>query len=71
MNIIKCVLLGRLVLAVSLLFSLAPLAAWSAETENHCFSCHTNPRKLSEITRKIAKVDQHKPGGSIETTGEG
>ncbi len=43
----------------------------SAEQENHCFSCHTNPRKLIKITRNIAKTDKGKPGASAETKGEG
>jgi len=43
----------------------------SALAENHCFTCHTNPRKLIEITRELAKSDQDKPGASAETEGEG
>ncbi|MBK5100378.1 MAG: hypothetical protein JJE15_05210 [Desulfobacteraceae bacterium] len=27
----------------------------SAENENNCVACHTNPRKLIQITREIAK----------------
>lgn len=45
--------------------------ARSAEKENYCFTCHTNARKLIQITRKIAKADKGKPGGSAETEGEG
>ena len=46
-------------------------AARSAPTENHCFTCHTNPRKLIEITREISKTNLNKPGASTETEGEG
>jgi hypothetical protein len=70
-NVIKCVSRGGLVLAVSLFFCLGPPAAWSVEKENHCFTCHTNPRKLAEITREIARADQARPGASVETEGEG
>jgi hypothetical protein len=66
----KFVSLG-LVLTVFPIFCLGFRAAWCAETENHCFTCHTNPRKLSQITREIARNTQGKPGGSVETTGEG
>lgn len=43
----------------------------SEVSENHCFTCHTNPRKLIEITRELAKSVQDKPGASVETEGEG
>ena len=46
-------------------------AVRSAQKENHCFTCHTNPGKLISITREIAKTDKSKPGGSPETKGEG
>jgi len=42
-----------------------------AQQENHCFTCHTNPRKLIEITREIARNNLEKPGASSETEGEG
>lgn len=71
MKIIKRASRIGLVLTVSLLFSLGPSAAWPVETENHCFTCHTNPRKLIEITREIARADQARPGASVETEGEG
>jgi hypothetical protein len=45
--------------------------ARSADQENHCFSCHTNARKLIEITREIKKSQKGKPGASAETKGEG
>jgi len=46
-------------------------AAQSAEEENHCFTCHTNARKLIQITREIAEANKDKPGASTETEGEG
>jgi hypothetical protein len=46
-------------------------AAISAQEENHCFTCHTNPRKLIKITREIAESEKSKPKASAETAGEG
>jgi len=43
----------------------------TAFAENYCFTCHTNPRKLIEITRELAKSNMDKPGASAETEGEG
>ncbi|RLB80639.1 MAG: hypothetical protein DRH17_11420 [Deltaproteobacteria bacterium] len=60
-----------LTLAVFLLVLPARHAAWSAQEENHCFTCHTNARKLIQITREIAKARGDKPGASAETEGEG
>jgi len=45
--------------------------ARSADQENYCFTCHTNARKLIEITREIKKDQKGKPGASQETEGEG
>ena len=45
--------------------------ARSADRENHCFTCHTNARKLIEITRELRKDLKDKPGASEETKGEG
>lgn len=44
--------------------------ARSAEKENQCFTCHTNPRKLIQITREIAAT-QKTPAVSKESEGEG
>jgi hypothetical protein len=44
--------------------------ARSAEKENQCFTCHTNPRKLIQITREIAAT-QKSPAVSKESEGEG
>lgn len=51
----------KYVIVLALLFGL-PLflfsgrdAGHSAEEENNCVACHTNPRKLIQITREIAK----------------
>lgn len=43
----------------------------ASNTENHCFTCHTNARELIKITREISKSNINKPGGSAETKGEG
>jgi nitrate/TMAO reductase-like tetraheme cytochrome c subunit len=45
--------------------------ARSAAKENYCFSCHTNARKLIEITRELKQEKKGKPGASTETVGEG
>ena len=45
--------------------------ASAADKENYCFTCHTNARKLIEITREIEKNLKGKPGASAETEGEG
>lgn len=61
----------KLCLAVCLicLFKTSPVPA--AQQENYCFTCHTNPRKLIEITREVARTHSKKPGASAETKGEG
>ncbi|BBO78226.1 hypothetical protein DSCW_56430 [Desulfosarcina widdelii] len=59
------------VIAVCLLFFSQPIVVQAAEGENHCFSCHTNPRKLIQITRELSKLAKNKPGASKETKGEG
>ena len=61
---------GSLV-AVCLLFFSQPVIVQATESENHCFTCHTNPRKLIQITRELSKLDKNKPGASKETKGEG
>lgn len=58
-------------IAVCLLFFSPPVIVQASEGENHCFTCHTNPRKLIQITRELSKVDTNKPGASKETKGEG
>jgi hypothetical protein len=58
----------------ALLFSIivsANLSVSAAAAENHCFTCHTNPRKLIQITREIAKANKGKPAKSSKTEGEG
>jgi len=71
MKAVKLIVGSGLAAALCLLFYPHPPAARSAENENHCFTCHTNPRKLIEITREIAKLNVNKPGASKETKGEG
>lgn len=70
MKTIKLTAIGAVVVVCLLLLSGRP-AVQSAENENHCFTCHTNPRKLIEITREISRLDTQKPGASKETKGEG
>lgn len=58
----------------ALLFSIVVsrnLSVSAAASENHCFTCHTNPRKLIQITREIAKANKGKPAKSSKTEGEG
>jgi hypothetical protein len=43
----------------------------AAAGENQCFTCHTNPRKLIQITREIAKAKKGLPAKSSESEGEG
>lgn len=47
--------------------------SWSQATtsENHCFTCHTNPRKLIQITREIAQSRKGEPAKSAAIEGEG
>jgi nitrate/TMAO reductase-like tetraheme cytochrome c subunit len=56
---------------VLLVFFGSSSTARLAEKENHCFTCHTNAKKLIQITREITKADKGKPGASAETEGEG
>jgi hypothetical protein len=58
----------------ALLFSIIVsenLSLSAATSENHCFTCHTNPRKLIQITREIATANKGKPAKSSKTEGEG
>lgn len=71
MKTIKFAIVVGSVVAVCLLFFSKPTIVRSAENENHCFTCHTNPRKLIEITREISRLDTNTPGASSETKGEG
>ena len=70
-NWVKGIVIVVCVLGLSLFLLQNSREARSADQENHCFSCHTNPRKLIEITREIAKSQKDKPGASAETKGEG
>jgi hypothetical protein len=71
MNAVERTKWGGLTAAACLLLLIGTPAGPCAREENHCFTCHTNPRKLIEITREIARADQEKPGASVETEGEG
>ncbi|MBI9082291.1 MAG: hypothetical protein JEZ11_01755 [Desulfobacterales bacterium] len=67
----QCFTLLILAAGIGILLLQISTPAFCAEKENHCFTCHTNARKLIEITRKIAVDNKDKPGASIETVGEG
>ena len=71
MRSVKFLISAGLVCAFSLLLFYGSPVVRSDEKENHCFTCHTNARKLIQITREIAKTDKDKPGASAETKGEG
>ena len=71
MRTIKVLICLGLVFAVSIFMFFSSTGAKSTEKENYCFTCHTNARKLIQITREIDKADKGKPGGSAETEGEG
>jgi hypothetical protein len=47
--------------------------SWSQATtgENHCFTCHTNPRKLIQVTREIAQARKGETAKSAAIEGEG
>ena len=68
---IKGIVVVGCVLGVSFFLLQNGREARSADQENHCFTCHTNARKLIEITREIKKSQKGKPGASAETKGEG
>ena len=70
MKSLRCAALCILALIVSLCFL---DDTWSQATtgENHCFTCHTNPRKLIQITREIAQARKGEPGKSAAIEGEG
>lgn len=69
MKIIKSIMGMGIVFAVFMICLYG--GTGGAQTENYCFSCHTNARKLIEITRQIARVNKDAPGRSAETKGEG
>ncbi len=72
MKIVKYVMCIALALSLSVFLVYQGRTVSSAEEgENHCFSCHTNPRKLIQITREIAKAQEGKATKSSETSGEG
>lgn len=71
MKAVRFAVTGGLIVSVCILFLAGTPPILSAQQENHCFSCHTNPRKLIQITREIARANQDKPGASIQTEGEG
>jgi len=71
MKPLKFAMIIVLALTVSLFLFYGNQTARSADKENHCFTCHTNARKLIKITREIAKANKGKPAASAESEGEG
>ncbi len=71
MRAIKFAVSVGLVFAVSLFLSFDSQRAWSVEKGNYCFTCHTNARKLIQITREIAEAEKGKVGGAAEPEGAG
>lgn len=70
MKPLKCAALSILALVVSLYF-LGDLWSQTTAGENHCFTCHTNPRKLIQITREIAQARKGEAVKSAAIEGEG
>jgi len=71
MKWIKRTLPVGMLLAVCLFLLSSGTVTQSAEQENHCFTCHTNARKLIQITREIAKSKEGEPEATVESEGEG
>jgi len=71
MRTIKILITGRVIIAASFILIFGGVQAQPTKEENHCFTCHTNARKLIQITREIAKTNKNTPGASSETKGEG
>jgi hypothetical protein len=71
MRTLKYLLVGGFVLAFSLLLGNSGPGARSADEENHCFTCHTNARKLIKITREIAAAKKDQPKAEVASEGEG
>jgi len=65
------IIVGMLFVLLSSLYSITGFPIQAAQQENYCFSCHTNARKLIEITREIAASHKGKVAVSTETKGEG
>ena len=61
MKVIKFAVSMVLIFAVSFFLSFDSQKAWSAEDENHCFTCHTSAKELIRITREIAKANKSAP----------
>jgi nitrate/TMAO reductase-like tetraheme cytochrome c subunit len=71
MRAVKIEMCLFVVLAGVLFFVYNDPGALASDTENFCFTCHTNARKLIKITREISKANKGIPGGSMQTSGEG
>ena len=71
MKPVKFAMIIALALTISLVLFYGGQVERSADGENYCFTCHTNARKLINITMEIAKANKDQPGSSAETEGEG
>ena len=66
------VIMASIILALILsIINSVNLSVSAAANENHCFTCHTNPQKLIQITREIAEANKDKLAKSLKTEGEG
>lgn len=65
------IIVGMLFVSLISLYSITDFPIQAAQQENYCFSCHTNARKLIEITREIEASRKGKVTVSTETKGEG
>jgi len=70
MKVMKISVSVVLVFAVSVLMSFVNQNAWSADTQNYCFTCHTDAKTLIKITREIAATNKGKTAAA-ESEGEG
>jgi hypothetical protein len=70
MKSLRCAVLCILALVISLYF-LGDSWSQAKTGENHCFTCHTNPRMLIQITREIAQARKGEPAKSAAIEGEG
>jgi hypothetical protein len=70
MKPLRCKVLCILALVISLYF-LGDSWSQAKTDENHCFTCHTNPRMLIQITREIAQARKGEPAKSAAIEGEG
>ena len=71
MKTFRCLVTLLLAVGISLIQVRHHSTAHSAQKENHCFTCHTDARKLIKITREIEETRAAEPEAEIKTEGEG